>query len=452
MSKVSDRVIEAKDLSPILNLNDEDDAWLRQLARVADSNVLTLQMSQRDREDAEPVVSFDERSGHWRSGRYIGELRYQGVTLRILPRFGMPQLHRWLSRIWGVRLISSKGRYENSRIWLWELLAKLWETRLLAAAKHGPPATRTAEIHEGPTIRGRLEVRSTAKAFAMGRHVVVSTTRNRKIDQQIADLIVGAFGRLRRELRQLGDERSWLTDRGAGLLGQLRSQAPLGVNSTMAESQQPIRYTPIIEGYRGVVDLSRAIIRQRPFSSTGEGTNEVLGALIDMAEVWELYVFNLLRNRLRAVEVVHTGRGSGQTNYLLRSRQTGARLGRLKPDVLLFGIRTGRLLAIIDAKYKTTEPSLERPDGIYREDLYQLAAYLSAHGDAKEALSGGLVYPATMTTSNIQVLQRNSPWILTATERALWFFGLVSEETGANEECYQGEATFLEAIENMLAL
>ena len=452
MSKADERLIEARDLSPILNLNPEDDAWLRQLSRAADADALTLQLSQRDREDAEPVVLFDERSGQWRSGRYIGELRYQGVTLRILPRFGMPQLHRWLSRICGVRLISSKGKYENSRIWLWELFAKLWETKLLAAAKHGPPATRKAEIHEGPTIRGRLEVRCTAQAFSMGRQVVVSTTRNRKIDQQIADLIVRAFEKLRRELRQFGDERSWLTNRGASLLDQLRSQAPLRVNWTTSDSQRPIRYTPITESYRGVVDLSRSIIRQRPLSSMAQGTSEVMGTLIDMAEVWELYVFNLLRNRLRAIEVVHTGRSPGQTNYLLRSTQTGARLGRLKPDVLLFGIRTGRLLAIIDAKYKTTEPSQERPDGIYREDLYQLAAYLSAHGKPTEALSGGLVYPATINTSNIQVLQRNSPWNLTATERALWFFGLVSEETGANAEYYPGEVTFFEAIQNMLAL
>lgn len=452
MSKAGDRVVEAKDLSPILNLNHEDEAWLRQLARAADSNALALQLTQRDREDAEPVVLFDERSGQWRAGRYIGELRYQGVTLRILPRFGMPQLHRWLSRIWGVQLISSKGKYENSRIWLWELLAKLWETRLLAAAKHGPPSARKAEIHRGPTIRGRLEVRATAKAFSTGQQILVSTTRNRKIDQQIADLIVRAFDRLRRELRQLGDERSWLTDRGASLLDQLCSQGPLRVKPATSESQQPIRYTPITEGYRGVVDLSRAIIRQRPFSSTAEGTNEVLGTLIDMAEVWELYVFHLLRTRLRAVEVVHSGRGPGQTSHLLRSTQTGAGLGRVKPDVLLFGIRTGRLLAIIDAKYKTTEPSTERPAGIYREDLYQLAAYLSAHGQPSEALSGGLVYPATESTSQIQSLQRQSPWSLTAAERQLWFLALESDGPGANMECSPGEVTFVEAVKNMLAV
>jgi 5-methylcytosine-specific restriction enzyme subunit McrC len=169
MSKPADRIIEAQDLTPILNLTEEDEAWLRQLAKVADANTLALQLSQRNAEEAEPVVFLDERSGHWRAGRYIGELRYHGVTLRILPRFGMPQLHRWLSRIWGVRFFSTKGRYENSRIWLWELFAKLWETRLLAAAKHGPPAIRLNEVHRGRTIRGRLEVRLTAKAFSTAR-------------------------------------------------------------------------------------------------------------------------------------------------------------------------------------------------------------------------------------------------------------------------------------------
>ena len=42
-------------------------------------------------------------------------------------------------------------------------------------------------------------------------------------------------------------------------------------------------------------------------SSAAQGTSDVLGVLIDMAEVWELYVYSLLRTALLGADVQHTG-------------------------------------------------------------------------------------------------------------------------------------------------
>lgn len=452
MSKVAEgRVIEATDLTPMTDLTADDEAWLRQLARTADTNALALKLSKYGAQDVEPVVFFDERSGYWWAGRYIGELQFQGVNLRILPRFGMPQLQRWLSRIWGVRLFSTKGRYGNTRIWLWELLAKLWETRLLAAAKHGLPTIRVEEIHHGQTLRGRLQVRLTAKEFSTGQQTLVSSTRNRKIDHHIGGVIVRAFEHIRQELRQFGDERTWLTQRGLNLVEQLRATVSPHEAVAAAESRAPIRYTPITESYREAVDLSRAIVRRKPLSSAAGGENDVLGSLIDMAEVWELYVYHLLRGALGDFEVVHTGRNRDDANFLLRSEQTGEGLGRLMPDILILQRQTDRLLAIIDAKYKNTKATPEKPDGLQREDLYQLAAYLSAHGQSAELLNGGLVYPATEDTRQLLQLQRKNPWHLSATHRQLWFLGLSCDGISpAGLEMSNGELDFLAAVRLVL--
>jgi 5-methylcytosine-specific restriction enzyme subunit McrC len=168
--------------------------------------------------------------------------------------------------------------------------------------------------------------------------------------------------------------------------------------------------------------------------------------------VWELYIYHLLRNTLLGVEVIHTGRDLNTNNYLLRSDQTGEQLGNLKPDILILAPYTIRPLAIIDAKYKTTTQTPERPHGILREDLYQLAAYLSAYGRPMELLSGGLVYPATQKTPNILVLQTKSPWRLSASERQLWFFGVPCEANNSSGiELTDGEAAFVERIQTAVA-
>ena len=421
--------IEATDLTPIPNLTAEDEAWIRQLAQIANTTALKLKLFEGDNDEDDPIVRFDERSGKWWAGRYIGEVHFQGRTLRILPRFGMPLLQRWLSCIWGVRLFLTKGKYENSRVWLWQLLAKLWEAQLLIASKHGLPTKRFDELHYGQTLRGRIQTKLTADEFSTGSHNLVSQTRNRHIDNRIGGIIVHAFEILRRELRYFGDERSWLTQHAQNLTMQFRSYITRQQATAAAKSQIPIRYTPITENYRSIVELSLGIIRHHPFSSAGSGSSDVLGILIDMAEVWELYVYHLLRTGLQDVEVIHAGRNREVNNFLLRSTNTQDRLGGLKPDILVCEFHTNRLLAILDAKYKTTTPSPERPRGILREDLYQLASYLASFGNSKEMLSGGLVYPATQATVDILDLQDKSPWKLSGAERQLWFFGMISQET-----------------------
>lgn len=446
MSRFDDEVMEATDLSPILNVNDDQRRWLSELAMSADAAALSLRLRGRASEDIEPVVTFEESSGVWWAGRFIGEIQFQGRTLRIMPRFGMPQLHRWLFRISGVRLISSKGKYETSRIWLWELLAKLWEAQLLSAAKHGLPTVRVDEYHAGQSIRGRLDVPQTAKMRSKGIRVVVSRPRNRRIDSTIGGVIVHALGYLRRALQDHGGERSWLTERGYNIVKELCVHISMKDAALAADSKRTLRYTPITEGYRQVVELSRAIARQRPSSSTAMGRNEVIGVLIDMAELWELYVFHVLRSQLSEYEVVHTGRNARPSHWLLQSEPSGKRLGGLLPDIMVLDRRTTQPLAVLDAKYKSTTPRRDRPNGILREDLYQMTAYLSALGTNKSEVVGGLIYPITEESAVLNDLGPKSPWLLPGVHRRLWFFSLKCGDASTSDNGDRAEQSFASAV------
>src|SRR5215216_5177768 len=132
----------------------------------------------------EPVASFDAATGIWWAGRYIGEVQFEGRTLRLERRFGMPALMRWLTAIWGVRLVDSKGRYEQQRIWLWLVIAHLWAGRLLVAAKHGLPLRRVERsISAPPCVVGSYRVKpllcaqsGTTVSRALRAHV--SSTRS----------------------------------------------------------------------------------------------------------------------------------------------------------------------------------------------------------------------------------------------------------------------------------
>ena len=53
-------------------------------------------------------------------------------------------------------------------------------------------------------------LRSTAKELGSGRGNLVSRSRDRSVDRQIAAILLCAFEQLRNQLHHLGDQRSWL--------------------------------------------------------------------------------------------------------------------------------------------------------------------------------------------------------------------------------------------------
>jgi 5-methylcytosine-specific restriction enzyme subunit McrC len=412
--------IVARDCSPIPVSSREEADWLRRLVAAAKPTDMLLRLGhQGDEPDDEPVASFDAASGIWWAGRYVGEVQFEGQTLRLEPRFGMPALMRWLTTIWGVRLVDSKGRYKQQRIWLWLVIAHLWAGRLIAAAKHGLPYRRMETIHNGRTLRGRLLARETALSRRLGDERLASVTRARVVDPIIGGILLAAFKRLGEALVASGDGNRWLPERGKTLVDDLHSA--LGPRPNFTGGCSTIRYSPITENYRPVVDLSLSILAHRPRMATTGGESKAFSVLLDMAEIWELYVAKMLQIGLPGLRVSHSGRSTEHFRWLLSSTANGERFGSLRPDIIIQDHQE-RCLAVADAKYKTTRINADNRTGVVREDLYQLAAYLSGFGGPGSRLDGFLIYPEDDSGEVVRRLSPNNPWrVSSEPERNLWF-------------------------------
>jgi len=418
----SGTIIVAQDCSPIPVTRREDDDWLRKLVSTAKPADMLLHLGhQDDGPDDEPIASFDGASGMWWAGRYIGEVHLEGRTLRLEPRFGMPALMRWLSVIWGVRLVNSKGRYEQQRIWLWLVIAHLWAGRLIAAAKHGLPFRRLEQTHYGRALRGRLLARETALIRAIGDNRLASLTRARVVDPVIGGILLAAFARLGVALGPRGERNYWLPDRGKTLVDDLQSALSGSANVKTTGGHATVRYSPITENYRSVVDLSLSILAHRPRMAVSGGDRKAFGVLLDMAEIWELYVAKLLQMGLPGLRVSHTGRSTEHFRWLLSSANGDDRLGSLRPDIIVTD-HQDRCLAVADAKYKTTRINASNRTGVVTDDLYQLTAYLSGFGDPASRLDGFLIYPADDGGQVPRRLSPQNPWkVSSAPQRNLWF-------------------------------
>jgi len=188
------------------------------------------------------------------------------------------------------------GRYEQQRVWLW----------LIAAAKHGLPFRRLEQTHYGRALRGRLLACETALFRAVGDNRLASLTRARVVDPVIGGILLTAFTRLGVALGPRGEKNYWLPDRGKTLVDELQSALSGSANVKTTGGHAIVRYSPITENYRS--DLSLSILAHRPPMAVSGGDRKAFGVLLDMAEIWELYVAKLLQKGLASLRVSHTGR------------------------------------------------------------------------------------------------------------------------------------------------
>jgi len=376
--------IRAKDCRPIERSDAETRAWLERLAGAVRAQEHLIRLGEMPRDDDEPVV-YCERDGRWWCGRYVGTLTFEGRRLTIEPRYGIETLGVWLQTALDLRLSGTPGDLAPHEAFLPELLGRLWGSALVFAARHGPPALRVDARHHGLVVRGRLDVRATAEERVRGRPGVSSVQRVRSLENPIVEAIVAAFAALRgylgsRRLRRI------LPERARDLLDAMTAVVPLSVAAPDDAAVAGIRFTPITAGYRSLVQLSLSIARNRGLFSVAAPEGKATGVLLDVAELWELFVIECLRRALPTATVRHGTRDEWEGGRLLRAR-TGATLGRMYPDAV---VREGSAIIIADAKYKPLQPTASRPHGVLTSDLYQMRAYISRWSGAHV---GALVYP-----------------------------------------------------------
>jgi 5-methylcytosine-specific restriction enzyme subunit McrC len=138
--------------------------------------------------------------------------------------------------------------------------------------------------------------------------------------------------------------------------------------------------------YKRAVELSWRIASGKALKSSAS-SDDYDGALLDVAELWELFLLHCVCVAVPdGLEVIH-GTTSSQTPLLQSSVDSSRTLGRLFPDILVSDPIGS--LAVIDAKYKR----LIGPFPVAREDLYQLASYVIAVSGGTRPILGMLAYP-----------------------------------------------------------
>ncbi len=389
--------------------------WLRRLATQIDAGEFVVSISDLRDED-EPIIYCDWR-GTWWAGRYVGSISFEGSRLTIQPRLGFNALKNWLFEATSVALVESPGTLRDDESFIVQLLASVWAQGFIQAARHGLPKLRQDVRTTSPSVRGRIDIKSSLLSIATKENNLVSIRSERSLDHAVSDVIVAAYNVLQ---KSLGIPReTWLPPRLQELLPNLIAVTGTRPKPPSKIDLERVRYTPITIGFKQIAELSRQIANRRGLTSQLEADGKTKGVLLDIAELWELYVVGLLRQAATAFNVKHGTREVDNTKKLLRSDIDDSGMGMLIPDVILSINRDARV--IVDAKYKRLHPTQSFPNGVQREDLYQIAAYLGRFGSDKYQQRWGiLAYPCDPSHPETPRAEDLSPWTLDANKKVLF--------------------------------
>lgn len=377
-----------------------DDQWLTQLAaEVVPGNYLfsidtTCTMRSRN-EEREPLLTR-QQDGSWRAGRFIGEIRRGNRILEIRPRLSFPTITAWAGAALNLAIIPQSAGRSGMSYLIAELQAATWRRALIDASRHGMPGLRAQQKHRGPTVRGRLDVKGTMELRARRSPNLASISNPKVVDNPVTRAIVLADRVLDRKVHRKG----WRGRRLDDLLPHLRAAA--GSRPALPSHRElgAVRYTPITLQYRAAAELSWQIARNRaPGGDTSSDTYD--GVLLDVAELWELFLLHCLKLAAPDRTVTH-GTSADSTALLTSSLDPTKSMGKLYPDFIIGEPEAAT--HILDAKYKR----LQDPFPVAREDLYQLATYLGGYANGTDRGVGMLLYPQLGTLPS--TAETLGPW------------------------------------------
>ncbi len=371
-----------------------DSKWNEALRYFAEQNqsVSVFNISGKQKTE-EPIVTYNFQDKKWYAGRYIGNINFSykktNYSIQIKPRFGDIVLLQMFEELFNIKFSSGSSSFKTSdnAYYLKLLITFIWLQKLANANRHGLPKVKQININEGYTVKGKLLLRpSIAPLHETGK--VVSARKEQVFDQVVIRMLYQAYCILKKDY-QLG-----LLKVPANALDAIQNieNQPLGNKYVNQFEYQSIKYHPIYQNYKDVVDFSWQIIQSQPGYSNHNTKTNVSGFFLDMAEIWECYVRAIMKKHFFV-----SGWQISDSQYEVYPKRFYGR--KIIPDIVM---KKGNDYCVFDAKYKNMQFRTGFTD-VDRDDFFQIHTYISYLETMGNVLLGGLVYPVTDNKHNLNI-------------------------------------------------
>ena len=324
---------------------------------------------------------------HLTARQVVGVLAARGCSLEILPKVDPASadeddvtVRRRLIGMLDVALgldLSSGGTAQLARQGetLLDILIRLFADRLLDEVRRGLPRRYQMREDDLPALRGQMDVVRQFTRHAVRPDWLACRFDTLEADTPLLRIMKAAVVFLGKHARAV-ETRRRLTEL-RHLLDDVRDISPASLPWDRVQLDRSNRR------WRSLHDLARLFL-MRDWQATHhrDRAGEGITLLFPMNDLFETYIAALLRRALAGSDLEMTAQGGLQ--YCLgdwpkeEQEPVAPHLFQTRPDIVLR--RAGRIVAIVDTKWKALAEPFTGKGGVSQADVYQLMAYAKVYG------------------------------------------------------------------------
>ena len=317
------------------------------------------------------------------TGNYVGKIVWDGLEIDIRSRFSDVFLQRMLNFandvfLDDVSVFDAKEAkdLDFSKYIIYYMFVQNLEKAFLLGL---PKAYRSIEYHE-IKLKGKIDINRFIKSDIPFQGKISSTNREQKEIQEIIDTLYKAVKIIEKSGKDFTKNISHVKTH----LKQHRSKKYVSNETINKALKSKALQNPIFAPYKKVLKYAKFIINGNNFEEKKEGNEQTYGFLVNVAEIFEIYVTKLLQKEFSDWHVE-------SPKIPLYENQFFAR--KIIPDIVM---TKDKNVMVFDTKYKKMmmRGTKENIWDVDRADFFQINTYMSCYKNSDyQVMAGGLLYP-----------------------------------------------------------
>ena len=321
------------------------------------------------------------------TGNFVGKFFWHGLEINIGSRFSDSFLKRMLNFVNNVFLddVDVSGQLSNeekdsdiSKFVLYYLFVQSLEKAFLL----GLPKTYQTINHHETKLKGKVNINAFIRNDIPFKGKISSTSREQKEITEIIDVLYKAVKII--ELSQFSTKN--ITHIKTHLKAT-KSQFFVSDETIRKALNSKTLQNPIFSPYKQVIEYAKIIIKNHSIEEKKNGNKECYGFIINVAELFEIYVTKLLQKSFPEWTVSSPKITLYDNPKLFFSR-------KIIPDIVM---QKDNDVVVFDTKYKRMNYHGNSSNGmgdLDRNDFFQINTYMTYYQQqGKKLLCGGLLYP-----------------------------------------------------------
>lgn len=324
-----------------------------------------------------------------KTGLYTGYINIQQkATIVINSGYDNIFWERMLNYVGNIYFYNNSENISSNKQTSSKLIIEyLFLTSFKSAIAFSLPTTYTRHHETSIKFKGKLDINKFISKDIFHPGNISYIFLNKEFDQDIIDVLYLAFASIKKE------KIDSILKSGLGYLNILKtyySGKKISKEKLINITNNKSLSNPNFIRYKKVVEYAKLILEYKYLmDNQNKKSDGISGFLVDISELWEIYLYKLLKNRFNDLVI------SSQECLQLYKNAFFHR--KIYPDIV---IETNNKVIVIDAKFKKMK---FKPQDVDRADFYQIHSYISYYKakNKNKTCYGLLIYPINSECNNI---------------------------------------------------